>query len=904
MTGDNPPAAVTEGSRACASGKAGGHESRPRVPATPHALPASDVLSALATSAERGLDEEQVRARRALFGCNALDLQAPRSVAAILLHQVQSPVVALLVVAAGLAAAFGDWPEAFAIVVVLVLNTLIGFVTELKAERSMEALRRIGSHLQRVRRAGRVLMVDAEELVPGDIILVEAGDVATADARLITAVNLSVDESALTGESLSVEKSVAPVAADAPLGDRSSMLFRGTAVARGCGVAVVTAIGMATELGKVAQMAATAAPQESPLARKLHHLSRQLVVVTVAIAAAVGSLGILQGHHPMLMVEAAIALAVAAIPEGLPIVATLALARGMWRMAAKNALIERLSAVETLGATTVILTDKTGTLTENRMAVHQVWTLEGEAVLEPPDPDRIAALFPVAHRLLRAGVLCNDAVLEPESGDPLEVALLRAARLAGLDRARVVAECPEVGRQPFDSETRMMATVHRCGGGFLVAVKGAPEAILEQASRVAASSGDVPLDDGWRARIRAKVEEFGRRGLRVLAIAERGAHGPAVEARDLTILGLVGLHDPPRPDVPGAIAACRAAGIRVVMVTGDHAVTAASIARAVSLADEPKVVEGRLLGDGGNLSVDDVLRADVLARVSPGQKLALVCAYQGAGEIVAMTGDGVNDAPALRKADIGIAMGLRGTEVARQAAAMVLRDDAFATIVAAIREGRVIFTNIRRFVMYLLACNLSEVMVVGIAVAAGLPLPLLPLQILFLNLVTDVFPAFALAMGEGDDDVMRRRPRDPREPIVTRHQWLLIVVHGTIMTVATLAAMIAAGTTLALEADAAVTVSFLTLALAQVWHVFNMTEPGQGAIANDVTRNPYVWGAILLCLVLVLLACYLPPLAAVLKLTEPDAPIWAVILVASLLSMAAGRIALLAIGRLAGSRPA
>ena len=880
-----------------------------RTPASPHALPPADVLAALQVSPDDGLGDEQIHARQAVFGRNTLDLQPPKSTSAILVHQTQSSVVALLAAATALAGAFGDWQEALAILVVLVLNTLIGFVTELKAERSMEALRRVGTHLQRVRRDARVLMLNSEELVPGDIVLVEAGDVATADARLVAAANLSVDELALTGESVPVEKSLAPVAGAAAIGDRSPMLHKGTAVTRGNAVAVVTATGMHTELGQVAKLAAAAAPEDSPLTKSLARLSRHLVVVTLLIAAAVASIGIVQGQSPMLMVEAAIALAVAAIPEGLPIVATLVLARGMWRMARKNALIERLSAVETLGATTIILTDKTGTLTENRMAVHRLVTAASDAVVEDREMDGADALPAPAQRLLRAAALCNDAVLktadQPDSGDPLEIALLQAAHRAGLERPQLLFDCPEVARQPFDSDTRMMATVHRCGEGFLVAVKGAPEAVLAQATQLAGPQGNNSLDLERRELLRAKVEELGQQGLRVLAIAEHTAPAqPGVLHCNLTLLGLVGLHDPPRPDVREAIAACRGAGIRVIMVTGDHAVTAASIARSVSLGSEPHVIEGRALANGGKLSAADVLHADVLARVSPSQKLDLVSAYQAAGNVVAMTGDGVNDAPALRKADIGVAMGQRGTEVARQAAVMVLRDDAFATIVAAIREGRVIFANIRRFVMYLLACNLSEVMVVGIAVAVGLPLPLLPLQILFLNLVTDVFPAFALAMGEGGEDVMRRPPRDPQEPIVTRPLWTLIMAQGLIMMLATLTAMVLARDVMTLEGSAIVTVSFLTLAMAQIWHVFNMADPGQPLLVNDVTRNPYVWGAVLACLGLIAAACYVPPLAEVLKLTSPDARAWAVVLATSLASMVLGRMATVLIGRwFAASNP-
>jgi Ca2+-transporting ATPase len=537
------------------------------------------------------------------------------------------------------------------------------------------------------------------------------------------------------------------------------------------------------------------------------------------------------------------------------------------------------------------------------MTVERLVTAAGDTVVDGREAQTTVALPSLALRLLRAAALCNDAVLkaggQPDSGDPLELALLRAADRAGLARAGLLRDCPEVERQPFDSDTRMMVTVHRCGGAFLVAAKGAPEAILARAAHYASPDGDLPLDRELRARLHAKVEELGAQGLRVLAVAERTI--PTLAARpcsDLTLLGLVGLHDPPRHDVEAAIAACQGAGIRVVMVTGDHAVTAASIARSVSLGSDPQVIEGHVLANGSQLSAADIRRADVLARVSPSQKLDLVSAYQTAGEVVAMTGDGVNDAPALRKANIGVAMGQRGTEVARQAAAMVLRDDSFATIVAALREGRVIFANIRRFVLYLLACNLSEVMVVGIAVAAGLPLPLLPLQILFLNLVTDVFPAFALAMGEGGGDVMRRPPRHPEEPIVTGRLWTLVAAQGFAMTLATLAAMTLARDGFGLEGGAIVTVSFLTLALAQIWHTFNMADAGQPRLVNDVTRNPYVWGAVLVCLALIGVACYVPPLAEVLKLTPPDARAWAIVLAASLSAMVLGRVIVAGLGRL------
>ena len=589
------------------------------------------------------------------------------------------------------------------------------------------------------------------------------------------------------------------------------------------------------------------------------------------------------------MVEAAIALAVAAIPEGLPIVATLALARGMWRMAQQNALIERLYAVETLGATTIILTDKTGTLTENRMTARRLWLPSGEIEIgvDIGEGTELAQLDGDTRRLLEIAVLCNDAALEstvePGSGDPMELALLRAGLRAGLRRSALLQKSPTVRKHAFDSATRMMATVHRRGDAFLFAVKGAPEAVLAAASRVISDGADIILDSRRRTEWLNRVEHLGHHGLRVLACAMKTSTlADAAPYKDLIFVGLIGLEDPARADVPEAIQDCRRAGIRVVMVTGDHAVTARSIGRAVGLDHAAaNIVEGAQIAritDGNKPELFDV---GIFARVSPTEKLDLVRAYQSAGEIVAMTGDGVNDAPALRQADIGVAMGLRGTDVAREAAAMILLDDAFPTIVKAIREGRIIFTNIRRFVVYLLSCNLSEVMVIGLAIPSTLPLPILPLQILYLNLITDVFPAFALAMGEGERDVLTRPPRDPKEPILTRAHWITIVLHSLALTAGTFAALAAARLGLNLDSRSVVTVTFLTLAFAQLWHVFDMRHPRSGVFRNEVTRNPWLWASLLLCSTLLAVPPYVAPMADVLHLAPPTLSMWAVILAMS-----------------------
>jgi P-type Ca2+ transporter type 2C len=866
----------------------------------PHGQPAGDVLAALDVSSTIGLSEAQAIRRLQQHGPNSIGVRKKVGALAVLVHQFQSLVVALLAVAAGLAFYFREWEEGGAIVGVLALNTVIGFLTEIKAARSIEALRALGTRSARVRRDSRTRLIPAERLVPGDIVLLEAGDVVTADLRLVDASNVEVDESPLTGESMGVGKTIAPVDVEARVSDRSSMLFKGTRITRGSGLGVVVATGMDSELGHISQLVEQAVPAASPLEKRLARLSSQLVWVTLILAAVIGGIGLAKGKDTFLMVEAAIALAIAAIPEGLPIVATLALARGMWRMARQSALIERLSAVETLGATTVILTDKTGTLTENRMTVRRVLLPSCDLDV---GPDRFEAargageISPVQRlqlvRLLEVAVLCNNAALgrvsEEDNGDPMELALLRAGRLAGLERGELLNESPEVVEHAFDTSTNMMATVHRRGGFYLFAVKGAPEAVLAGAERLAGENSDAVMDEAARAKWLERVAELGGEGLRVLAFAaltRSVPDGPPFQS--LTFLGLAGLEDPPRSDVPDAIRACQRAGIRVIMITGDHAVTARSIARAVGLGAQAPVVKGRDLAHLAEASPELLLQTDIFARVSPDEKLQLVRTYQAAGEIVAVTGDGVNDAPALRQADIGVAMGLRGTDVAREAAAMILLNDAFPTIVAAIREGRVIFGNIRRFVAYLLSCNLCEVFTVGLAILFGLPLPLLPLQLLFLNLVTDVFPAFALAMGEGEDDVLNRRPRDPKEPILGRADWLLIVLHGVALTVATFGALALAHLWLGLDEREAVTVTFLTLAFAQLWQVFNMRHKTSDLLRNEITCNPWIWGALALCAGLMVTAAYVPSLSDVLHVVAPDGRMWTIILTMSLAPLLVG----------------
>jgi Ca2+-transporting ATPase len=874
----------------------------------PYALPAEAVLKLQQVNLADGLTEKEAALRLKRHGPNTLITHPKRTALSILADQIKSPVVWLLTTAAAVASLFGQWSESAAILLVLAINTLIGFLTELRAVRSMEALRKLGSRSSRVRREGKLTTIAAEKLVPGDIAVVESGDVVATDIRLVETKNLFSDESTLTGESTPVMKNIAPVAPDAIIAERTSMLHKGTSITRGTGTGVVVATGMATELGLTTKLVLEAEPDVSPLERKLAELTGQLITATLVVTGLIAAAGITAGRDFVLMIKAGIALAVAAIPEGLPIVATMALARGMWRMARRNVVVERLAAVETLGATTLICTDKTGTLTENRMTVEWLW-LPGAHYQIDHQRARIldawgnqAALEVPLQRSLEVAVLCDTATLKADEGrgggDPMELALLRLGALAKMDREQLLTAWPERHEIAFDTDTKMMATAHERDGHLFVAVKGAPEAVLATANTIGAEA-KAPLGEDERHEWLRRAAALAEDGLRVLALAETTIALQAIPAyRDLNFLGLVGLRDPPRVEVQQAIADCRQAGIRVVMVTGDHAVTARKIAQDLGIIEPgASVIEGQALIARGEQERQRVLAAQVFARVTPAQKLDLVRLYQSAGEVVAMTGDGVNDAPALQKADIGVAMGLRGTEVAREAADIVLRDDAFGSIVAAIREGRVIFGNLRRFLIYLLSCNVSEVMVVALAVVAGLPLPLLPLQILFLNLITDVFPAFALATGEGEADILHRPPRNPREPLLGAPQWIFIGGYGTLLTASTLAALVIGGYGLGLKGDALVSVSFLTLAFAQLWHVFNMRGRGSPVFCNAVVRNPYVWLAVGLCVAILLLAVYLPIVAEALRVVPPDGAGWLLVMTASLAPIFAG----LAIGALRAS---
>jgi Ca2+-transporting ATPase len=770
-----------------------------------HQLDTAALLEQLASDGSAGLTAAEARLRLARFGPNELQAAKPISPWKIFGEQVKNILVIILLVAVGLSAFLGHTVEAIAIAVIVLFAVLLGFVQEYRAERAIEALRKMAAPTAAVVRDHEERNIPARELVPGDIILLRAGDKVAADTRLIEAVNLQIDEAALTGESVPIEKQTAALAAgELPLGDRKNMAYAGTAATYGRGRAVVVATAMNTEFGKIATMLQTVETGKTPLQLNLDKVGRALAQAAVVVVVIVVALGLWRGQPLLEMFIFAIALAVAVVPEALPAVVTISLAIGVQRMVQRNALIRRLPAVETLGSVSVICSDKTGTLTKDEMTARRIFVAgqllelsgsgyepvgafsrDGNAI-DPP-----AALM----TLLRAGALASDAHLVEVrdnqdldqtlstrwqiKGDPTEGALVVAAAKAGLHKADLDAQFPRVQEIPFTSETKRMTTLHSTPEGVVAYAKGAPEVILNLCTLALAESGAVPLDSEGREVFVGTARQMASDALRVLAVAFK----PNAKLEDaesgMVFIGLVGMIDPPRPEAKAAIHKCAEAGIKAVMITGDHPVTAQAIARELGLLKTGRVITGSELEA---LSESDLEREaeniEIYARVSPAHKLRVVTALQHQGHIVAMTGDGVNDAPALKKADIGVAMGITGTDVTKEAAAMTLTDDNFASIVAAVEEGRAVFENIKKYLMFLLSCNLGEIVLLAGATFLAWPLPLSAVQILYINLATDGLPALALAVDPHEQDLMRRAPRDPRSGIFTRPVVTLMITGG------------------------------------------------------------------------------------------------------------------------------
>ncbi len=869
-----------------------------------YTLDTTEALERLRSDVSNGLSEAQARRLLEEIGPNELVEQAARSPLAILWDQFKSVIVLILIAAALISAVLGDYKDTGAILAIVVLNAALGFTQEFRAEKAMVALRRMAAPMVRVRRDGRERTAPSRELAPGDIVLLEAGNVVPADGRVLESASLRAQESALTGESEPVDKTSQALAeTEAPLAERRNMVYMGSVVAYGRGVVVVTATGMRTELGRIATLLRTVEREPTPLQRRLDNVGKWLAIVALTLVVVIVGLGLLRGEDLETLLLTGVSLAVAAIPEGLAAIVTIALALGSQRMLKRQALIRKLPAVETLGSVTVICSDKTGTLTQNQMTVTALDAAgdrvdvaerlrEGAPELEAGGAALPLPQAPAIRLLLAGGALCNDARIERNEeqasgfevvGDPTEGALVVAAARFGLMKNDLEAAFPRVGELPFDSERKLMTTIHRLppeslpesvlapldapGDGerpsYVAFTKGAADSLLTRARAVWADTGGViPLDERQRERIEAANEALARQGMRVLGVALRPLRAfegaPSVEEleRDLIFVGQVGMIDPSRPEAKDAVLKCSHAGIRTVMITGDHPLTARAIAQSLNIATDGRTITGQELT---RLSVEElaerVEETPVYARVAPEHKLAIVKALQSRGHIVAMTGDGVNDAPALRQADIGVAMGRTGTDVAKEAADLALLDDNFATIVAAVEEGRVIYDNIRKFIRYLLTTNSGEIWTMLLAPFLGMPLPLLPLQILWMNLVTDGPPALALSVERAEPATMSRPPRSPRESLFARGLGWHIIWVGLLMAALTLSlgyADWAAGSA------SWQTLVFTALTFEQMAHVLAIRSESSSLFQIGLFSNKPLLGAVALTIVLQLGIIYLP----------------------------------------------
>ncbi len=857
----------------------------------PHAISTEDLIIQLQSDSAGGLNKKEAAKRLHQYGPNSLSRKKPKSILLMFFEQFIDPIIYLLTVAMVLAYVFGEWIEGHAVLAVILLTVLIGFFMELQARRSVDALQKMTLTKARVYRNGTLEIIEAQFLVPGDIIQLEAGDVVPADARLIEVHSLGVKESILTGESNQINKNPELLPKEMPLTEQSNMVFNGTFVSRGNARAIVITTGDKTNIGQISTLTQTAHKGRAPLEHKLNKLSHLLIWFTLTLAFLIIIVGYLQGKELSLMIKTGIALAVAAIPEGLPVVATISLARGMLRLARQKVIIKKLESVQTLGETGIVCTDKTGTLTENTMAVQKIILPERELNFETIHDIKGDELF---SRITEVAVLCNNVPTGEEGagGDTMEIALLDMAKKAGYNVEEIRTNAPRLVEIPFDTELKRMATLHSVNGKYLVCVKGAIESILDLCSTVLTNAGEQPLTD--KSRWLSLVDGQAADGLRLLAFAHRKLEErPTGEfVNKLTLLGVMAFLDPPREDVKEAIKTYRAAGIKVVMITGDHPGTAKKIGEEIGLLDpessEGLVIQSSTLPDFENLTTVDesrLLNAVVFARMVPKQKLDLITFYQKQNIVVGMLGDGVNDAPALKKADIGIAMGIRGTEAAKEVADVILMDDKFTSTELAIRQGRNIFENVRQFVVFLMSCNLAEIIAVAAASFSNLPLPLLPLQILFLNMVTDIFPALALGMGKGDKNIMLQPPRDPDEPLMTKLLWKSTVIYSISITVAVIGITLYAYSYKNYSAAEVNNMAFYTLIMGQLLNVFNLPKRNASFFRNEVTGNPYVWYAIIISLLLVVFAYLIPVVNDVLDLVPLGLDEFAAIAAFSLLSL-------------------
>lgn len=894
-----------------------------------HVLEQEDVCLELEVDPEKGLSEREASRRLAEYGPNSLEVRRGVNPVFLFLGQFKDFMVIVLMVATLISGLLGEIADAVTILAIILINAVLGFIQEYKAEKSMAALRSLAAPEALVIRNRIKMKIPASELVPGDILFIEAGDRVPADIRWLATSNLRVEESALTGESQPSAKISRPLPDEyIPVADRKNLSFMGTVAVNGRGTGIVLATGMSTEMGIIAGMIQDAAEEDTPLQKRLAHLGKWLVAICLALCCVVVITGILRGESFAKMFLTGVSLAVAAIPEGLPAIVTVALAVGVQRMAKRHAVVRKLPAVETLGCATVICSDKTGTLTQNEMTVRRIYcddrmiTVSGRG-FDPKGEYLGADPFKdkgPLQELLKCAALCNNSVLtkrglriagffrnkEQESiwgidGDPTEGALLVAAAKAGVWREGLERKEQRIAENSFEAERKRMSVIYKSKEGLKAYVKGAPDIILNLCSQEMTAEGIVDLTPERRTRIQYVSDEMASQALRVLALAVRKIKGNRENTvkpdktdkdnlnfgadieNDLIFVGLTGMIDPPRTSAVKAIKVCQAAGITPVMITGDHKLTALAVARELGILKGPgrKYLTGKELEEMSDEDLKQkVMNVAVFARVAPKDKLRIVKAYKNNGQIVAMTGDGVNDAPAVKEADIGVAMGQTGTDVTKEASAMVIADDNFASIVAAVEEGRGIYDNIRKFICYLLSSNLGEVLTMFLGTLVGLPMPLLPIQILWVNLVTDGLPAMALGVDGVEPDIMKRNPRQPDESVFARGLGHKILIRGTIMGIGALLVFII-GLWYGVGLLSARTMAFTTLVFSQLFFVFDCRSEEGGIFESGIFVNPLLVPAVLVSALMQIAVIYLPFLQAVFRTTALQGWQWLLILVVS-----------------------
>lgn len=850
----------------------------------------SETAQDLQVDLSTGLSAQEAAKRSQTYGPNRLEGGKEKTLLQMALEQLKDFLVIILIVAAVISIFLGESLEGIAILAIVVLNTILGVYQENKASNALKALKEMASPHAKVLRDGRVMEIASQEVVPGDVVILDAGDYIPADLRLVESINLKIDEAALTGESVPVEKDAQAILPDdSGLGDRINSAYMGTIITYGRGKGVITDTGMKTQMGNIAGMLNEADDESTPLQKKLDSLGKLLGIVCLVICGIIFALGLLRGMEVFDIFMTSVSLAVAAIPEGLTVVVTVILAMGMQRMVKVNAIIKRLSAVETLGSTTVICSDKTGTLTQNKMTIQRVYdgekfysvsgtgySPEGNILDEDGNVKNDAV-----QKMLECLLLCNDAVYAPENesivGDPTEAAMVVLAHKADMPKAAWERKYPRLQEVPFDSTRKLMSTFHNINGKNLMYTKGAPDELLRRCVSIELNGKVEPLTEEKRQEILAANLGFAESALRVIGAAYREVdeiHANFEAENELTFLGLVGMIDPPREEAKAAIDVCKKAGIQVKMITGDHKITATAIGRELGIVEgAAAAVEGRSISEMDDEQLRECVKdTNVFARVSPEHKVRLVDAVRANGNIAAMTGDGVNDAPSLKHADIGIAMGITGTDVSKEAADMILTDDNFASIVRAVSEGRTIYANIRKVVGFLLSCNIGEILVIFLAMLFGLPTPLAAIQLLAINLITDAFPAFALGMEKAEDGVMERAPRDPAEPIVDRKMGIAVGIQSVFLALGTLGSFlfgyhaqaplstIFAGNVDPVALAEAMTCCFFTIVLGELLRAYSARSEKVSVFRMKVLENGYLNNCVLASLVFLVATIYVPVL--------------------------------------------